>query len=302
MRPPPFLKNCTAFLYQEENGTFVPIGSGVFLVIVEGPVVFSYIVTCKHVVKPLLDTGEPVYIRFNRSDRAIGVEYREAVGEWLYHENDAVDLAILRMSQPQHVDPLEAYAVDAGALLDAERMALTKHSIGEGDEVFFTGLFRPYHGEERNYPIYRHGHIALLTDEPIIGAYGPSDYILVEILAFPFNSGSPLFTFHIAPNANLQSQVVEMIYSIVGIVAGFYPESERMRMNDSGDIVNFTHLGISSVIPAQRVWEILNRPEVVQARKDRVDAGRKRNAPVPAGGGVYRPARLFTQGDMQQAL
>src|SRR5437879_5312472 len=39
--------------------------------------------------------------------------------------------------------------------------------IVEGTEVFFAGLFTPFAGEPRNYPVVRFGRIALVTGEPI---------------------------------------------------------------------------------------------------------------------------------------
>lgn len=284
MRPPSGLRDCTAFLYREENGEFLPIGSGVYLIIPDGEHVFSYLVTCKHVVKPLLDTHEDIYVRLNRSDQPTGVEHNVYKGQWLFHPDEAVDLAVLSI-QPEAA-PFEVHLIDAKKLFTKQREMATHHNIGEGDEVFFAGLFRPYHGYERNLAAYRWGRVSLVTNEQIEGPYGFSDYMLLEMLVFPFNSGSPLFTSHAqVPQPKMNRPGIIMLdYSIVGIASGFFPEKDAPLMNAVGDLVNYTHLGISTAIPAQKVWEILNMPEVVKARKDKIRAGRNATKQEPAGG------------------
>jgi hypothetical protein len=292
LRVPWPLNDCTGFLYKEENGEFVPIGSSVYLVVQEGETIFSYQVTCKHVVRPLLDTGEAIYVRLNRSDRPSGVSYLELLGEWFFHDDPAVDLAVLHI-QPTG-EPFEVTLIGAGQLLTEERSRTKRHNVAAGDEVFFAGLFEPYHGHQRNLATYRFGHVALLPQEKIRGPFGDAEYFLLEALVFPFNSGSPLFSMYINPNGLID-------YSIIGIVAGFFPDKQWVRTNEMGDIINFTHLGISTAIPSDKVHEILFLNEkLVDARRKRIRAGRVGNQQQPAGG-LYPPAAPLPRKDARSA-
>src|SRR5208283_486528 len=70
--------------------------------------------------------------------------------------------------------------------------------LNETDEVLFSGLFLPYHGAKRNYPIVRHGKLALIPKEKIpwsnpAGGNTMQDLYLADITSWGGNSGSPVF-------------------------------------------------------------------------------------------------------------
>jgi len=258
------LRQITEFLYQEQNRELVPIGSGFSVVIVEGESTFWYVVTCRHVVKPLLDTAESIYARFNRSDE-LAVAAKPLQGDWHFHSDPCVDLAVLQ--RPPGGEALEVVAMGADALLTPQRSVLTGYALKEGDGVFFSGLFEFHTGEKRNIPILRFGRVSMLTDEPLPGKFGLSRYHLLEIQAFPFNSGSPVFAVHPTSSGGFDC-------SIVGVIAGFFPERQRARVTEAGEPVVFAHLGISSAVPAEAVVEILNSDALREDREKGIGAGR----------------------------
>jgi hypothetical protein len=257
------LREISEFLYQEQNEELVPIGSGFSLVIVQKESTFWYLVTCKHIVKPLLDTGENIYARFNRSDE-MAVAAKPLQGNWHFHPDACVDLAVLQC--PPGGGALEVIAMDADSLLTPNRSLVTGYTLKEGDGVFFSGLFEFYTGDRRNIPILRFGRVAMLTNENLPGKFGLARYHLLEIQAFPFNSGSPVFTMH--------PTVRGVDHSIVGVIAGFFPERQRARITETGEPVVFTHLGISSAVPAEAVAEILNSDALMRDREKGIGAGR----------------------------
>jgi hypothetical protein len=262
------------------EGTYDAIGSGVYIVVSEGGAVFSYLVTCRHVVKPLIETGETIYVRMNRSDEPTGVKYLELLGEWFYHDDPAVDVAVIHLKPTG--EPFEATLIGAEKLLTIETSTRTGHNVAEGDEVFFAALFEPYHGYERNLATYRFGHVAMLPKEEIPSPLGGmAEYLLLEALVFPFNSGSPLFSMYLRSARTLD-------YSIIGIVSGFFPEKERVMTNERGEVINFTHYGISTAIPSDKIHEVLYKNnKLVDDRKNKIRAGREAHQQEPAGG-LYR--------------
>ncbi len=73
-----------------------------------------------------------------------------------------------------------------------KREDFKKLNIREGTEVFFTGLFVPYSGYERMYPIVRFGRVSLVTEEKIKWKDQLMDLYLIESGSFGGNSGSPV--------------------------------------------------------------------------------------------------------------
>jgi hypothetical protein len=264
LQPLPPLRDTAVFLYQERNGRFEPIGTGFNLLVIQSEMTFWYMVTCRHVVKPLLDTNELVYTRLNRSDRR-AVAFEPLRGDWHFHPDPAVDLAVL--GRPPGRGRLEVTAISVDALLTRQRSMATGYALSEGDEVFFSGLFESHMGEKRNMPILRFGHVSMVTDELIQGEYGMARYYLLEIQAYPFNSGSPVFVIH--PTNSMQ-----MEFSVAGVIAGFFPERQLPRIDETGRTIIFSHLGISSAVPADSVQEILNLADLKEARRKGMGAGR----------------------------
>jgi hypothetical protein len=103
MQFPPKLKDIVGFLYASHNGSFDPIGTAFFVFEYQADIGFYYLVTCKHVIKDFLDSGDIIHVRFNRNDGE-GVDYIPLPDDWIYHEDEAVDLAVLPWMPPEVPD------------------------------------------------------------------------------------------------------------------------------------------------------------------------------------------------------
>jgi hypothetical protein len=259
---PPGMTGIANFLYKEENGEFLPAGTGFTLIIVEGELVFGYIITCKHVVKPILDDHEKVYVRLERSDK-LKVEFRALPDDWIFHKDSSVDIAVHPHHPTGESFSLTAYPVDS--LLTDKRLEELHHTIGEGNPIAFIGMFEPYTGNNRNTPVVRFGHVAMVTHEKIRTKLGLAHQYLLECQAFPFNSGSPVFTSLVVGGY--------LTYFILGIISGFYPEKQRVYLRDEGLTV-ISNLGISTAVPAQKIYDVLYYKELVKLRQEKVWAGR----------------------------
>src|SRR5262245_27469888 len=94
MRLHPSMRDNVIFLSVFEEGEYIAVGTAFVLAVVEENLLYSYLITCKHVVKPSIDDGEPIYGRFNRSD-GLGIEHVRLENKWVYHEDTNVDIAVL---------------------------------------------------------------------------------------------------------------------------------------------------------------------------------------------------------------
>jgi hypothetical protein len=281
MRIPDELKQCVAFLHVFEGSKYKPIGTGFFLHITEGDLVFCYLVTCKHVVKPYLDNNQEIYMRLN-SVVQLDVGYLRVSSGWVFHDDEAIDLAVALV-------PTDKPTTVGLTAMSAQHVILTKEGLGlsesgqisEGDDVFFIGLFAQYTGYQRNFPVVRFGKIALVTDELVHGEYGLSHYHFVECQAYPGHSGSPLFViFDIAGS--------KIVY-LLGVVAAFYPHMQQVFVEPQGqeqELYLYTHYGISTVVPVEYVSMILYGEKFMEERKKKVGAGRRADRPQPAGSGI----------------
>ena len=255
------LKDIVTFLYREENGEYLPIGTAFHVLIVQGGAGFNHVVTCKHVVRPVLEDHQPVYARLHRSDR-LGVEYRPLEDSWTYHDDESVDLAVLP-TRPTG-EPISLAAIGEGELLTRETLQKGGQLLCEGDDVFFIGLFEPFTGQDRNLPIVRFGKIAMLTDQPLQGEYGLAECYLLECQAFPFNSGSPVFC------TVLENGLI--VHKLLAVIVGYFPKEQRVHLGAQGLSV-FAHVGISTAVPVDKLHEILHGERLVEARQDKSWAG-----------------------------
>jgi hypothetical protein len=261
------MKGIASFLYREENGEFLPAGTGFTLIVIEGDSGFGYTVTCKHVVKPILDDHQKVYVRRERSDES-KVDFRELPDDWIFHKDPTVDIAV----HPHHPtgEPFSVTAYPADGLLTDKKLKELHHTVGEGNPIVFTGMFEPYTGYTRNIPVVRFGHVAMVTHEKIPTKLGLAEQYILECQAFPFNSGAPVFTPLL-----VESHLEHFIF---GVISGFYPEKQRMYLRDEGLTV-ISNLGISTAVPAQKVHDVLYYDELVKLRQEKVWAGRMNNQP-----------------------
>ena len=241
-----------------------PIGTA-FLVNVPGrnpDVRFCYAITAKHVV----EKGTPnagMVIVVNR--RGSGVALLQ-VGGVFYHPDPLVDV----IAMPIKFDAsLDVSMFDADDLFDETN---NPENIGPGDEVFFPGLFWPAPGSERVIPLVRHGNLAMLPGQEIQTNNGYEEVYLIEARSIGGVSGSPVFVRETVALPVAKQDSERMMQGLgrmklLGLVKGHWDVDES-RINQA----RITHdpkgvnLGIAQVVPAKRILEILNLPELVEMR------------------------------------
>jgi hypothetical protein len=177
----------------------------------------------------------------------------------VYSPTDAsVDVAVY-----PYAPPLETYdykAVHVNTFLTGE--IIQQKEIGVGDEVFVTGLFAHAAGSQRNLPIVRTGNIAMMPDEVIPTDSGNIEAYLIEARSIGGLSGSPVF---------VRQTVALGIggFYLLGLMHGHW-EIPTDRKNDSlmgNDLHGKVNMGIAIVIPAKKILEVLNHPELVEMRR-----------------------------------
>jgi hypothetical protein len=235
---------------------------------------FSYLVTAQHVLRDMDGAFlSSVRIRLNLMSPAGGVEFgfidnipvSDAQGNllWLHGEDQAADVVALPFLPDER--KYEYAAISTRTFV--KDAALLSESITEGEDVYFIGLMAQYYGAKRNYPLVRHGRLALLTDEDIDTPTGQQKIFIAALESWPGNSGSPVFLLRDGANGRAASDE-PMFLGIV--VASFQNKvtvplsgGQPQRQLQAGDTAN---TGLTCIVPATVVEEILKSPPAQQER------------------------------------
>lgn len=203
-----------------------------------------WLVTNKHMLRPPALGGgwgpffKEITVRANTSEAApehghfvdAPLRVTDDAGNllWCTDPDDSVDLALDRVGPDEKMLDVETFPTDLFATTDVFK----KFKINENDEVLFAGLFAPYRGIRRNFPIVRHGKLALVTDERIpVDPRNPNlteELILAEVTSFGGNSGSPVFLRVGGIREGAQIVLAGYSYYLLGVMQGFFP---RGRMS-----------------------------------------------------------------------
>ena len=189
-------------------------------------------------------------------------------------------VAVMPVNMQPEADVL---AVSLPTFLDADKMQ--KSHIGIGDEVFLPGLFvyAPF-GTNRTTPILRHGNIAMLPDSQIQIESGFADAYLIEARSIGGISGSPVFVrTTIAVNIGNEDGSANFLvglgsdFYLLGIAQGHWDirESDLNKVSYVHDSQRGVNLGIGIVVPANKILETINHPELV-AMREKAEAEYKR--------------------------
>jgi len=301
---PQLLLDCSIYLYAskasaEDGENFG--GSGC-LVSIESPPIYDpnsfkygrytrisvyfpphiYAVTNKHVAL----RGFPVVRLKTLDDKTdvLELDYHD----WIPHpEGD--DLVVAPLDLPQH----KYSYFPIGSELFVDQRAVTSQDIGAGDDTFMVGRFVNHAGQQRNTPSLRFGSIAMLPFEKVkLGKeanYHMQEAFLVETRSISGFSGSPVFVYRpseieaaIPPGEDSFETRYKYITTIselvghvnfLGIDCGHVPKYERvvngaLTPHPQGWKVA-ANTGMAIVIPAWRLLELLNTPELVMQRKQK---------------------------------
>lgn len=268
MRIPDVVLHCVVFFGIRKDGKERLAGTGFFIAAPSKAVPslsHTYITTAKHVIVALEQKvleGWQAFIRINLKNGSYhDVPFKENT-TWTYHpaEPDSVDVAVRPWGPPEQVAQFVPIHVDIFLTEEGVRNL----EVGIGDEVFFPGLFTMIKGTKKNMPIVRMGNIAMIPDEKVVQsrAFGLIDAYLVEARSIGGFSGSPVFVKH---NENK--------FYALGLVHGHWPvDSEEIEDAISEDLTKTIHkvnMGIAIIIPASKILETLNHPDLVANRNQR---------------------------------
>jgi hypothetical protein len=160
----------------------------------------------------------------------------------------------------------------------ATREFVAEHHVGEGDEVFFIGLFTHHYGKTAPEPIIRFGNVALMPRELVriqtsrrARTFSEVEAYLVECRSWGGQSGSPAFvTFSAGREMSSELRVTgtALPYALLGLVQGTWKHREAVIAPDpSGEGVVEINVGISIVIPAYMIVETLMADALVERRE-----------------------------------
>jgi hypothetical protein len=240
--------------------------------------VITWLVTAKHVLRTELPDHTPgpflrqVKVRYNLKQasqetgaffKEVPVDVTDQDGHLLWvvdQEDETVDVALTRFPVDQEKDDIRLITIDQILSFNMAR----ELSLNENDEILFAGLFAAYTGTKKNYPIVRHGKIALVAEEKIPVRLSPTttlieDVYLAEITSFGGNSGSPVF-LRIPPLRETTKVNLTATYSylLLGVMQGFFSESEPMSIQIAQlHAVGTQNSGIALVVPADKILTIL---------------------------------------------
>jgi hypothetical protein len=272
---PPEIKKIVSFIYvPSEDGKPVVSATGFFVSvkISEKPKsYFMYFVTAKHVLqKPNKKSYySKVFIRLNKKGSGIGFKEIPIIHEGdnknvFMHKDPTVDIVVIpAMPNPEEYDFKSLPDDQLSTKEDFKEL-----KIREGSEIFFTGLFRPHMGEQRNYPVVRFGRVALVTDEKIKWHGQKTELYLIESASFGGNSGSPVFFYLGIDSEPGVVAVRHPILKLAGVMIGSFVEWPIVKTVETAKIeVVRSNLGIAAVVPSYLLQEILFSDELVNIRK-----------------------------------
>ena len=218
---------------------------------------FVYLVTAKHNVERAKEEGRPLFVRVSR--KGGGVEFIEIRAEWTFAEDPCVDVAVLPV-RSLNID-LNVFGIagfDAGSLMNDKRVA--EYDLGIGDEVFIPGLFPYRHGEARNLPILRTGHVACMPNEPILDERTACLYYayLLEVRSLGGLSGSPVFMMRQVVNEETAKYPVPAYrVGLMGIVRGHFDLKKRDPVPAFFDDTESVNMGLALATPSQAINDVL---------------------------------------------
>ena len=276
---PAVIRDCVAFIGYMANGKMSATGSGFFLAKqLEGTDRnVRYLITAQHVINKIRTESDVqvVYVKVNMKDgsaRWIPTD----IGEWKLHpaEPQNVDVAALSIYGIGDWENAQYMAFDESVAKDESSL---RDMFGLGDEVNIVGLFTKSYGRMRNYPIVRCGTIARMPDEKIPvklseADIGETDAYLIETHSTGGLSGSPVF-LNVGGVRYIDGEPKfrESLYCLLGLVHGHWDMSvgaNKDILAEYKEIIENINTGISVVIPATQIFEVLEHEEFAQEREE----------------------------------
>jgi hypothetical protein len=230
-----------------------------------------YLVTAKHVAQKMECC--PIIMGFNYRDGSKALLEADNV-HWYLHptEASAVDAAVTPFA-PAQLDLLDLEPVPEHLLASSERMR--KASIGVGDEITAISMFTRFSYEDRHLPIVRTGSLAMLPTVHIpVKNFEPMEAYIAEIEGL---SGSPIWVRPTAYFNAAQKDGGEEKPSVsfngdtdmtfLGLLHGQWEVSKRAMEGHNVQYAENMISGMSIIVPAHKILEVINQPELATMRK-----------------------------------
>jgi hypothetical protein len=277
MKIPEDIRKCVGFLEYEDAEGHHASGT-VFFVTMSTPdwphYCFRYAVTAGHVIKEIEErlVGNCIFLRLN--DRGSGIH---RIPSWSdqWHLHPRADIAVMPIDSGESIDwmfwPVGAFALEK---------TIKEIEVSVGDDVFLAGLFHYHAGSKRNIPIIRAGIIAAMAEEPVKTKSGTAEAYLIEARSIGGLSGSPVF---VRPESNyahnLKTEDPNTLgwcdarvgsFWLLGLMHGHWDvgASEIDAVSNKGNAEKI-NTGIGVVIPAEKIFEVLELPELAEIRKQK---------------------------------
>jgi hypothetical protein len=290
----------------DESGSRLAFRATAFIVGVtmEGNVGLAHLVTAKHNVEQILP-GEAVITMMAKDGESLSL--RTGDQKWFYHpeEKDSVDVAVMPFGSVRF-DDYDIEWIPEWMFATDER--IEEFQIGLGDEVFIIGLFTRFFGSTKLTPIVRTGNIAMMPEDRVkVDGFEPMEAYLAEGRSIGGLSGSPAFVRNTVKMTmqTAEGKITAMAglgdSHLLGLVHGHWrvktatpanpnsappdptPAPAPAPSTTQAEIVN---MGVSIIVPAKKILEVLYHPELVELRKEHWS---KQASPD---GGFWTPTKL----------
>lgn len=218
-----------------------------------------FIVTAKHVIAnqtrilgrySMKTSGEFGFVQYNLE------ALRKSNDLWEYPEDEGVDIVVFRTL---FFESTRAKAIPIDNIASKEDY---KSDINPADRVIIPCLLANYPGTTQNYPIFRDGSIALITEEPIeFSWYFGSKKITTKQRMVFINStlnegfsGAPVFLWPV-PRSTPKGQLIfgGKVW-LLGVVHGFQPIPRQLIDADGEDVT------LTITKPSKEPPDFLGRP------------------------------------------
>lgn len=312
--------DCSFYLYPSMESALngAEYGGSGFLVHVpsehEG-LVHLYALTNKHVVD-----GGCRYLRLNTLDMKLDVIPSEP-DAWMFHP-DGDDIAVMPIETMDGKFRWFSVGIEHFITHDI----LDDYHVGPGDETFLIGRLVTAAGSQRNTPVVRFGNLSMMADpaEPVtLGTGMEQEAFLVECRSLSGFSGSPVFVqttqayfgerlpkrFRQPSTPPSGPGVAKVTVTYKGMEGTFGPwllgidcahvplckavyEADHRTKAQAGYIVE-ANTGIACVIPAWRIFDLLNESELIKARRrDDVEISKKKLDTAKTGTAASKAAKM----------
>ena len=241
------------------------------------PLIAKFFVTAKHVIDHVGSKSlhGKAFVRYNLKNGHASQHISDA-RDWLSHPTDpSVDVAILPLGLGWQAEAdILFYPVEDFATAELIR----KEGIGVGSNLFFPGMFSNHPGQDRNIPIVRLGNIAAMCEEKVKVGLGEIDAFLVEARSIGGLSGSPIFVslHNPTPQGGYETGRESRFY-LLGLMHGHFDLPETASDDTVADAAGtgWINTGIGIAIPADKILEVLNHPELVKRRNETAEKWKK---------------------------